>query len=266
MSTLQIALIGLVIVLLLAGFWLRQRSAGTHGGNARKAAKAGDRIDTVIGWPPQATRVLSTQERLAFGTLVRALPEYMVLAQVPLSRFINVPKRNSYADWLRRVGYQSVDFVICDMMAQVVAVVELQPPQQSERAQKRLTRIGRTLKAAQVPLHVWRENALPSVEVAREALLPPPAATSAAVTVPGGKKAADLGMISAGAMATAAAAVAEPPVAPVAAAARAAEPAPASPFEDAGRDSTQDERIEFLEPPATWFDDIDSDPVPLSKR
>ena len=246
MSTLQIALIGVVIVLLLAWLWLKQRESGGTSGNSRKAEKAADRIDTITGWPPQATRVLSTQERLAFSTLVRALPEYMVLAQVPLSRFINVPKRNSYADWLRRIGYQSVDFVICDMSAQVVAVIELQPPQQSERAHKRMTRLSRTLKAAQLPLHVWRENALPSVEVAREALLPRPSEAP---------EPAKGTATSAGAMAaTAAAAV------PAAAAAR-------SPFEDTGRDSTQDEMIELLQaPPSTWFDDLDSDPVPLSKR
>ena len=241
MSTLQIALGGLVVVLLLAWWWLRQRS-DRSAGRSRKAEKAADRIDTIIGWPPQATRVLSTQERLAFGTLVRALPEYIVLAQVPISRFINVPKRNSYADWLRRIGYQSVDFAICDLSAQVVAVIELQPPQQSERAQKRIARIARTLKAAQLPLHVWRENALPSVDVAREALLPRPAAPLEPVK---------------GAGATATASAGAPPNA---AAAR-------SPFEDTGRDSTQDEKIELLEPPpSTWFDDLDSDPVPLSKR
>ena len=243
MSILQIVLVGLVVVLLLAWLLLRQRSDGSAG-RSRKAEKAADRIDTIIGWPPQATRVLSTQERIAFSTLIRALPEYMVLAQVPLSRFINVPKRNSYADWLRRVGYQSVDFVICDMSAQVVAVIELQPPQQSERAHKRITRISRTLKAAQVPLHVWRENALPSVDVAREALLARPAATPEPVK----------------GSAVSATATAFADALPAAAAAR-------SPFEDTGRDSTQDEMIELLEPPpSTWFDDLDSDPVPLSKR
>ena len=248
MSTLQIALIGLVIVLLLAWLWLRQRGGSSGGSTSRKAEKAADRIDTIIGWPPQATRVLSTQERLAFGTLVRALPEYMVLAQVPLSRFINVPKRNSYADWLRRIGYQSVDFVICDMSAQVVAVIELQPSQQSERAHKRLTRLGRTLKAAQLPLHVWRENALPSVDVAREALLARPVAATEPVKG------------SAAATAAAMAAATTAAELPAAAAAR-------SPFEDTGRDSTQDEMIELLEPPpSTWFDDLDSDPVPLNKR
>jgi Protein of unknown function (DUF2726) len=236
MSTFQIALIAVVVVLLVAWLWLRQRGDG-----GATAEKRSDRIDTVIGWPPQATRVLSTPERLAFATLVRALPEYMVLAQVPLSRFINVPKRNSYADWLRRVGYQCVDFVICDMAAQVVAVVELQPLQMSERGHKRLARITRTLKAAQVSFHVWRESALPSADAAREALL-----ARLAPTAPAPAKT------------TTAPADAAP--------ALAADPR-RNPFEDTNRDSTQDETIELLEPPpSTWFDDLDSDPVPLSKR
>ena len=115
----------------------------------------------------QATRVLSTTERLAYGTLVKALPEYLILAQVPLSRFLSVPKRNSYADWLRRVGYQCVDFVVCDMAAQVVAVVELQGTQSSERSRKRLARMSRSLKAADIPMQIWRENSLPSSDAAR---------------------------------------------------------------------------------------------------
>jgi len=242
MSILQIVLGGLVVVLLLAWLWLRQRGVDTSRG--RQAEKTSDRLDTITGWPPQATRALGTQERIAFGTLVRALPEYMVLAQVPLSRFINVPKRNSYAEWLRRIGYQTVDFLICDMSAQVVAVVELQPPQQSERALRRAARITRTLKAAQVPLHTWRESALPSIDAAREALLP----RTTEPTEPANGDAAGAA-----------------PVVVVAATPTA--PAVRSPFEDTGRDSTQDERIELLEPPpSTWYDELDSDPAPLSKR
>ena len=250
MFTLQIVLGGLVVVLLLAWLWLRQHRGGEPAsGRAQRAEKASDRLDTITGWPPQVTRALSSPERIAFGILVRALPECMVLAQMPLSRFINVSKRNSYAEWLRRIGYQSVDFVICDMSAQVIAVVELQPLQQSERSQKRVTRITRTLKAAQVPLHIWRESALPSVDAAREALLPRAAAAPAAAS-PAGAVAV--------AVAVAAAAAAAP--------APAVDPAP-SPFEDAGRDSTHDERIEPLEPPpSTWYDEIDSDPAPLGKR
>ena len=247
MSILQIALAAAVIVFLMVWLWLRQRKD-----NGVSVESAADRIDTVTGWPPQVTRVLSTHERVAFGTLVRAMPEYMVLAQVPLARFINVPKRNSYADWLRRIGYQCVDFVVCDMAAQVIAVVELTPPQaQSERARKRLTRITRTLKAAQVPLHVWRENALPAVDAAREVLLPrvPEPAPGELTPVMA------VGTAGAGAAAAGLATATLPPDKDF------------NPFRDTDRDSTQDERIELLEPPpSTWFDDLDSDSVPLSKR
>jgi len=244
MSNLQIALVLVAVALMLAWWFLRRRDEG------KQIEAQAERIDTVIGWPPQPTRVLSTSERIAFGTLVRALPEYMILAQVPLSRFLNVPKRNSYADWLRRVGSQCVDFVVCDMAAQVIAVVELQAPGSSDRAHKRLARISRTLKAAQIPLQIWSEHALPNVEVARDVLLPRPAPTPE----PEQPKVSPFG-------GTVAAPVA------VAAVAAAAVSTRRNPFEDTDRDSEQDERIELLEPPpSTWFDDMDSDPVPLSKR
>ena len=248
MSTVQIGLAAALAVLLVLAWWaLRRRDASRDERDA-------DRIDTVIGWPPRATRVLSSPERMAFVTLVRAMPDHIVLAQVPLARFISVPKRNSYADWLRRVGYQSADFVICDTASQVVAVVELQPPQASERSRKRMARIARTLKAAQIPLHVWSDGNLPSVDAARLALVPaPPGGTAAGTAIKPLPPPAErgLGLPEAAVAATAATALA------------AAAP---NPFDDTGRDSTQDERIEFLDPPPTWYDELDSDAAPLGKR
>ena len=235
MTTLQIVLGLLAVVLLLAWWWTRQRggAAASERGNA-------DRIDTVTGWPPQPTRVLSTPERLAFNVLTRALPGHMVLAQVPLSRFLNVPRRNSYADWLRRIGHQCADFVVCDMAAQVIAVVELQGTQATDRQRKRLTRIQRTLKAAKVPLYLWNEAALPGVDAAREQLLPEPEAPVATAPSP------------------------SPLPASVAPAAATAAP---NPFDESNRDSTQDEFIELLEPPpSTWYDELDSGPTPLKKN
>jgi Protein of unknown function (DUF2726) len=243
MSTLQITLVLLVAALLSAWWWLRRRDSVVE-------EKEAERIDTLTGWPPQATRVLTTQERIAFGTLVRALPEYMILAQVPLARFVNVPKRNSYADWLRRLGYQCADFVVCDMAAQVIAVVEVQNPQPSERARKRLKRMARTLKAAKLPLLTWTENNLPSADAARDAILPRPVATPVGAMRPG----------------TATDAEAAAPAATMAATAAGLAPN-ANPFDESNRDSTQDELIELLEPPpSTWFDDLDSDPMPLRKQ
>lgn len=227
-----------IIVLLIVVWWLWRR-----GSTPLVGGEDADRIDTLAGWPPQATRVLTASERLAYGVLLRALPGHLILAQVPLSRFLKVPKRNSYAEWLRRLGNQSVDFVVCDMASQVLAVVDVQAPAAlaSDRSRKRLNRMARTLKAAGIPLHVWTENALPSVEAVRETVLPKPV-------------------------------VKEPLSNPMPLASPA--PAPArnprdsgpSPFDESNRDSTQDELIEMREPPpSTWFDDLDSGPTPLNK-
>src|SRR5438105_12920219 len=136
---------GIAVAAAAVIFWLLRRRTATPD-----AETPGDRIDTLIGWPPEATRILRTSERLAYSTLKLALPGYMILAQVPISRFINVPKRNSYAEWMRRLGTQCVDFVICDVTSQVIAVVEIRPPieQISEKLRGRLDRIERVLSAA----------------------------------------------------------------------------------------------------------------------
>ena len=210
-----------------------------------------DRIDTLTGWPPQATRVLTLAERQAYSTLLRALPDFIVLAQVPLSRFLQVPRRHSYADWLQRLGNQCADFVICDMHAQVLAVVELRAPVApvGDRAQRRVHRMARSLKAAKLPLHIWTEGLLPSADAAREAIVPAPAGKGAAALSTGLPAVASLSETDAPAPAAAVPTFA------------------ANPFEDTGRDSEHDERIELLEPPpSTWYDDIDSGPVPLRKQ
>ncbi len=150
-------------------WWLARR-----GGVVERPEQQGERLDTLVGWPPEPMRILRSQERLAFSTLKLALPGYMILAQVPMARFIAVPKRNSYAEWMRRLGGQCVDFVVCDVTSQVVAVVEVRPPleQIDERLRPRIDRVARTLKSAKIPLHVWNEMRLPTVENAREAILP----------------------------------------------------------------------------------------------
>lgn len=225
-----LAALAAVVVLLLIVVVLRQRSSA--GGKGVDGA----RLDTVAAWPPTATRILTTAERSAYGTLVNALPGYMILAQVPLARFLRVPTRYSYSEWLRRLGTQCADLVVCDMASEVLAVVNVQAPagSESERARKRLNRMARVLKAAGIPMHVWTDNALPSVETAREMLLPKKTAAPAAPAAPS-------------------------PVADTRV--RTSRP---TPFDESQRDSTQDELIEVREPPpSTWFDEFNSGPAPL---
>jgi Protein of unknown function (DUF2726) len=225
-----LAALAALLVVGLAVFVLRRRAPS---GDRSKDEK---RLDTVVAWPPAATRILTTAERQAYGTLERALPGYMILAQVPLARFLKVPTRYSYAEWLRRMGTQCADLVVCDMASEVLAVINVQPPagSESERARKRLNRMARVLKAAGIPMHVWTDNALPSVEAAREMIMPKAPAVS---TVPPKPSLVTDTRVR---------------------------PSRPTPFDDGDRDSTQDERIEMREPPpSTWFDEFNSGPAPL---
>lgn len=160
-----------LLLVVLGGAWWWQRSRAAAGS---ASARGIDALDTISAWEPTPTRVMTTQERIAFGVLTRALPEYVVLAQVPLARFIKVPTRYSYSEWLNRVGQLCADLVVCDGTSQVIAVVDVRLPvgRASDRNQKRHQRIQRVLRTAGIPLHVWYENSLPSVEIARDTLLP----------------------------------------------------------------------------------------------
>jgi len=267
MEPLHVSIIALVCAVPLI-WWLARRK-----GPPIRHEPPGERLDTLAGWPPEPTRILRSSERLAFSTLKLALPGYLILAQVPLARFLTVPKRNSYAEWMRRLGNQCVDFVICDVTSQVVAVVEVRPPidQLDDKVRVRLDRVARALKAAKIPLHVWNEEKLPSIEAAREKLLPNVPAvpafmakkTPAMPAMPAMPAvAASTAAVGAAEFSEAAfgdAAMNEPTLEPQFQEAYVEGGPAVDPFADTDRDWSKSEVIEVREPSNTsWFDDLDS--------
>lgn len=222
-----------LLAVLLAAWWvMRSRATAVKEPRPRTA----EALDTLAAWPPTATRVLTTVERQAYDVLRSALPAHMILAQVPLQRFIKVPTRNSYSEWLRRVGQLSVDLLVCDRHSQVVAVVELRAVDEvlSDRAERRRQRLAKVLKAAEIPLHVWPASSLPTPAAAREAIAP-------TLPVPDISAAAEVAALRS-----------LPGRFPPAG----AEPA---------HDTLPDEPAEIREPPpSTWFDDLDTAPAPLA--
>jgi hypothetical protein len=222
-----VVLVGLVAYLLLRG--RRQRVDPEAGRRSR------EEIDTVAAWPPEVTRLLTSGERSANEVLTKALPECLVFAQVPLARFIKVPRRHSYAEWLTRVGHLCADFVICDRASLVLGAVLLQTMRDSERAGRRRARMSRVLKAAGVKVFVWREEALPDAQAARDQIIQRTGVPSTAEVVD-------------------------------AVPARGQRPAGAGstgiPLPEVVSTSADDgPRLE--PPPSTWFDDLDSGRVPL---
>ena len=152
------------VILLLSLLFVRSRHRTVVQRERREA------LDTVAAWPPEAARVLTITERQAYDLLKRSMPGYLVLGQVPLARFIRVPTRHSYTDWLQRVGSLSADLLLCDAGSRVLTVVDVRPATESERSRRRHERMARVLRAANIPVHVWREGALPTPAEVRTAM------------------------------------------------------------------------------------------------
>lgn len=155
-----------LLLLTLVALRLRQR----QGGGRRSNSANREAVDTVHGWMPESARVMTIHERQAYDLLRRALPGYLVLAQVPLSRFLRVPTRHSYNEWLQRVGSLSADLLLCDSGSRVLAVVDVRAPQETERSRRRHERLARVLKAAGVRVYTWREGDLPALAEVRSVL------------------------------------------------------------------------------------------------
>jgi hypothetical protein len=153
------------VLLLLALLAWRQRQSG-----ARRQGAMRDALDTVQDWPPEAARVLTIAERRAYDLLRNALPGFLVLAQVPLSRFLRVPTRHSHTDWMQRVGGLSADLLVCNAGSRVLAVIDVRPAEQTERSRRRHERMARVLKAAGIEVQVWGEDQLPSAADVRALL------------------------------------------------------------------------------------------------
>jgi hypothetical protein len=119
--------------------------------------------DTIAAWPPQAARVLTDAEAEALDLARRAAPRALVLAQVPLWRFVRVSSRQSYSRWLQRVGYINADLLVCDAQGTVLAVVDVHREPMSERSQRRHERLRRVLRATGTPVLTWQQERLPSM-------------------------------------------------------------------------------------------------------
>ncbi len=224
-----------------------------------KRAPQEEHLDTLLAWEPVSTRVLNTSEREAYHVLRKALPDHMILGQVPVARFIKVPTENSYSEWLRRVGSLCADLVVCDAAYQVVAVVEIRQSssREKERSQKRHARMDRVLTAARIPVHVWLEGALPGPAVVREAIL------GSAINAAGRAGYADLNVARRDAEAAAVVASMQSPVGHMHGLMVDESPVDFNLDDWSEKDQTEADRREPQ--PSTWFDDLDSGPMPLDE-
>jgi hypothetical protein len=123
-------------------------------------------------WPFYARKLMSQPEQALYHRLVRALPDYIVLAQVQVSRVLGVRKGARFHEWNNRINRLSYDFVVCARDSSVLAAIELDD--KSHEAELRARTDAKKDKATQdagIRMIRWKVSAMPSEAAIREALL-----------------------------------------------------------------------------------------------
>lgn len=153
----NILLAALVLLALLAVFVFALKRRGLPG--------SGD-----TPWPFYAKKPLTQPEQILYHRLVAAMPEYIVLAQVQLSRVLGVKKGFNFNEWNNRINRMSLDFLVCLKDSTIVAAVEL-----DDKTHKKTSRIEaddkkeKALSAAGIALIRWQVSALPDETAIRQA-------------------------------------------------------------------------------------------------
>lgn len=105
---------------------------------------------------------MTVPEMMAYECLLNALPQYMIFAQVQVSRVIGAEgKDNRY--WFNFINRLSYDFLICRTDGTPIAAIEIDDrshllPQRQEADQRK----NRATIAAGIAMIRWQHNALPS--------------------------------------------------------------------------------------------------------
>lgn len=115
-------------------------------------------------WPFYAKKPLSQPEQILYFRLVQALPNHIILAQVQLSRLLEVKKGNNHQAWLNRINRMSADFVVCNKDSSIVAAIELDDTtHQREDRQATDIKKNKALESAGVQIIRWQTNAMPDL-------------------------------------------------------------------------------------------------------
>ncbi|MBU2610436.1 MAG: DUF2726 domain-containing protein [Chloroflexi bacterium] len=138
-----------------------------------KTKSQGDAGDEV--WPFYARKPLSQPEQILYFRLIQALPEYIILAQVQLSRLLGVKKGNNYQAWSNRINRMSADFVVCNKDSSIVAVIELDDAKhQTEDRRVADAKKDKALASAGVRIVRWQAKSIPDIAAIRSAFMDAP--------------------------------------------------------------------------------------------
>jgi hypothetical protein len=179
------------LVVTLAALRLRQRLRQPSGKAAASPSQARpEGIELLSRYHPSAVRVLSNSERQAFDLVRAAMPNHIVMAQVPLVRYLRVQDKRVEEDWLRGLSMLSADILVCDTHSRPLFAVDILPPKLGSRAQDRHDRMRQLLEGVGVRVLVWHEGRLPAGDQVQAMLRKAAADSSPDSALAAGKRAA----------------------------------------------------------------------------
>jgi len=108
-------------------------------------------------FPVYSCQPLSHPEMILYFRLCKCLPNFIILSQVSLSRFIKVKPNNNFGHWFNQYNRMTVDFVVCNKNFNILSIIELddnthnKPKRQNADSKK-----NKILHDANIPLIRWQ--------------------------------------------------------------------------------------------------------------
>lgn len=161
-----LAVVSLITVLVISAVMAGRRVKLAPSEKGEDRRKNGLYPDEFEGeWPFRLRTPLTPSEITLYFRLARALPEYIILPQVQLTRVVDVQKDNDYLKWFSVISRYGVDFLVCDKRFNVLVAVELDTAYDLSGDDVK----ERALAAAGICLLRWPERSLPAEhEIRRE--------------------------------------------------------------------------------------------------
>lgn len=154
----------LLIIAAVLGFIYFQKLKAGHSDTDSAA---------VDHWPFMPKKPLSPPEQVLYYRLLDALPGFVVLPQVGLSRFLAVKKGENQLQWFNRINRMSVDFLLCNKAMQIIAAIELDDSTHDQPQRKKAdTKKDAVLASAGIKLIRWHVKSVPTKEQIADQFLP----------------------------------------------------------------------------------------------
>jgi len=134
-----------------------------------KFLSSSNKKEKLPSFPFYAKKPLTPVEQSLYYKLVNALPEYVILSQVALSRFLGVKESANYMEWFNRINRMTVDFLVCKKDFSIVAAIELDDSSHnSERRQETDDKKNQALRSAGIRIIRWNVKDVPDTNKIRE--------------------------------------------------------------------------------------------------